>query len=212
MRVLRATFAAGVAALLGLSASGAGAQTLEPPRHRQGYYMALGVQALGLKSWEEGESLGTWGGVGQTIRLGQLLTRRFGLGLQIDFGGAAGRAQKASLFGLGFEAQWEILNHLSLRGGGGISVVQLAYDDEALNDELRGTAGAGYFLGLGYDWFPFKSRLTGGFALTPMFQLRVIPSSPVDAIVGIIGVELGYWTGLPRNQLDLPEGEAYRKP
>ena len=62
---------------------------LELPRHRQGYYLALGNYALVTQTWEDGDSLGTWVGTGLTIRMGQMMTRRFGLGLQIDFGGSS---------------------------------------------------------------------------------------------------------------------------
>jgi hypothetical protein len=89
--------------------------------------------------------------------------------------------------------------------------VQLTYDDDELNDGLRGSAGGGYFLGLGYDWFPQRARLTGGLALSPVFQIRIIPGDPVSAFTGILGVEVGWWTGLSRNQLELPESEAYKK-
>jgi hypothetical protein len=29
--------------------------------------------------------------------------------------------------------------------------------------------------------------------------------------MGLIGVQLSYWTGLPRNQLDLPPSEAFQR-
>ena len=66
-------------------------------------------------------------------------------------------------------------------------------------------------LGLSYDWFPFKRRLTGGFAVTPMVQARLIPGDDVKGMVFLFGVDLTWWTGLPNNQLDLPAAEAFKK-
>lgn len=199
-----------IASVIAAAAAPAHAQTLEAPRHRQGYYLALGIHGAVTHNWEDGRALGLWGGSASTLRIGQLLTRRFGLGLQIDFGGTARGHEKAGFGGLAVEAQWEILSNLSARAGVGLAVVQLS-DDRDQDAPLRGTVGAGYFLGLGYDYFPGKSRLTGGFSLTPLCQVRIIPSDPVSAIVGVVGVELGWWTGLPRNQLELPPSEAFKR-
>jgi hypothetical protein len=183
---------------------------LELPRHRQGYYLAIGNYALVTQTWEKGNSLGTWVGRGVSIRMGQMMTRRFGLGLQIDFGSSADGPQHASVTGLSMAAQWELLHNFAVHGGVGLGVLQLT-DDRDPDAELRGAVGSGYFLGLSYDWFPFKRRLTGGFAVTPMVQARLIPGSDVDGLVFLFGVDLTWWTGLPNNQLDLPPAEAFKK-
>src|SRR5688572_10120173 len=151
---------------------------LELPRHRQGYYLAIGNHLLMTQSWEDGDSLGAWLGTGLTIRLGQMMTRRFGLGLQIDFGGSSDGPNHGSVFGLSMAAQWELLHNFAAHGGVGLGVLQLT-DDRDPDAELRGAVGSGYFVGLSYDWFPFKRRLTGGFAVTPMVQARLIPGDEV---------------------------------
>ena len=183
---------------------------LELPRHRQGYSLAIGNYALLTQTWDDGDSLGTWVGSGLSIRMGQMMTKRFGLGLEIDFGGSANGPEKASVFGLSMAAQWELLRNFAVHGGVGLGVLQLT-DDRDPDAELRGAVGSGYFLGLSYDWFPFKRRLTGGFAVTPMVQARLIPGDEIKGMVFLFGVDLTWWTGLPNNQLDLPPAEAFKK-
>jgi hypothetical protein len=201
--------AAAAAALAGL-APAAHAQDLEPPRARQGYYASLHLQGLMNYSREDGESLGPAFGAGYTLRLGQMVTRRFGLGLQIDTGTSKKGHDLASLVGLGVAAQWEVATNLALHGGLGLGVASVIDQDDK-KAERRGTAGSEYFLGISYDWVPNKSRLTGGWAIIPMLQTRLIPGDDFKAFVVTLGVGLGYWTGLPRNQLELPESDAYKR-
>lgn len=186
------------------------AQDLEPPRHRQGYYVSVGGYSALNYNREKGDGLGVWSGGAGSLRLGQLITRRLGLGLAIESGGTSGKGQNASLFGLGVEGHVAIVDNLALQAGAGIGVVSLS-DPSEKDAELRGTFGTWWALGIGYDWFPFKSRQTGGFSVRPTVQLRFVPGETVDSGVAFLGVELGYWTGLPRNQLDLPAGEAWKK-
>jgi hypothetical protein len=190
------------------AAQPAAAQVLEAPRARQGYYLSLGYHLALDKNWEDTRDWGVWRGADLTLRAGQLLTRRFGLGLQIHSGSTKGEGQTASLFGLGVEAQFELVRQLTLRGGAGLDVVSIATAAGG-DDKLRGTVGSGYFLGLSYDWF-FTRRLTGGWAVTPVVQTRFVPGTTTTAFIGTIGVEITYWTGLPRNQLDLPPSEAFK--
>jgi hypothetical protein len=186
------------------------AQTLEAPRGRQGYYLGLGGHGALSRSWEEGraDSLG-FGGVG-TLRLGQKVGRRLGFGLQIDMGSSAGDGQRATLGGLSMAAQWELVGNLAVHGGVGIGFVSL--DDTRITDEdTRGGGGAYYLLGASYDWFPRRQRLTGGWSLAPTVQVRLLPGDDLTAGALFAGIDLLYWSGLPRHQLDLPHGQAYQK-
>ena len=205
-----AVIAGVVSAALPARADAPQAIVLELPRHRQGYYLAIGNYGLVTQTWEDGRNLGAWVGTGLSIRMGQMMTKRFGLGLQIDFGGSADGPEKASVFGLSMAAQWELLHNFAVHGGVGLGVLQLT-DDRDPDAELRGAVGTGYFLGLSYDWFPFKRRLTGGFAVTPMVQARLIPGDEVRGMVYLFDVDLTWWTGLPNNQLDLPPAEAFKR-
>ncbi|HET6279547.1 MAG TPA: hypothetical protein VFH73_01220 [Polyangia bacterium] len=183
---------------------------LELPRRRQGYYLALGLAGLGTQTWDHGKSLGVWPGSAFRFRMGQLLTRRFGLGLQIDSGSAAKGDDRATVVGVSLAAQWELFNNFALHAGTGLGVVSLSNVNEP-NADLRGGYGAGYFLGATYDWFPSAGRRSGGWALCPFIQARFIPTENVKTLATTFGIEVTYWTGLPDNQLQLPESEAYKR-
>src|SRR4051794_28595828 len=159
-----------VTVLLATFAGAAQAQDLEPPRARQGYYAAVGVHGFVDQNWEDGKAKGAWVGRETSIRIGQMITRRFGLGLQLDFGAGSKKGEMASLFGLGLAAQLEIASDFALHGGIGLGIASLV-DENDKKAERRGTAGSEYFLGASYDWVPNKSRLTGGWAIIPMFQV-----------------------------------------
>ncbi len=184
------------------------AQTLlEEPRHRQGYYVSLGL-ALGIDhNWQDGESQGTLPAQLFSLRLGQLLTRRFGLGLLIDGGGGKKGSRQASLFALGLEAQWELARDLAVHGAAGLAAVGVK-DQSDPDAKLEGPAGAGYTLWVSYDRF-LGARRTGGWALTPVAGARLVPSGSDVALVGMVGLQLTYWTGLRREQLVLPPNEAW---
>jgi hypothetical protein len=136
-----------------------------------------------------------------------MVTRRFGLGLQIHSGGTRGQGQRAALFGLGVEGQWELARHLAIRGGVGLDTVSITTVAGG-DDSARGTVGSGYSLGVSYDWF-FTRGQSGGWAVTPVAQARYVPGD-TQVLVGTVGVELSWWSGLPRNQLELPPSEAFK--
>jgi hypothetical protein len=197
-----------VSTLLALAlAAPARAQTLETPRRRQGYYVTLGLALAYDHNWQDGVSQGTLGGSLLSLRLGQLVTRRFGLGLRLDSGGAAKGPRKAQMGGLAVEAQWELVNNLAVHGTAGLGVVSLT-DDRDDDGKLHGVAGAGYTVWLSYDKF-FGQRRTGGWALAPMAGVRLVPSTTATALVGLIGLDFSWWSGLPREQLLLPPNEAW---
>jgi len=208
----RTLLVAAVAAGLLIASAGerrAEAQSIEPPSAHQGYYVGVGYQVSAVKVWEDNYSFGVWRGAELSLRFGQLVTRRFGLGLQFHFGSAKGDAQTASLFGMELEAQWELVRNLVIHAGAGVDTLSIRADGVP-NASLRGTAGSGYILGLGYSWF-FTHRLTGGWAATPRLEARYVPGDTSSAFIGTIGVELCWWSGLPRNQLELPPSEAFKK-
>jgi hypothetical protein len=205
-----------LAAVVGLAAVGQGSKIalaeeavlLESPRSRQGYYVAFGFHEALSYNIENGKTLDLMTGLTTTLRLGQMFMPRVGVGLNIDLGGASGDGQTASLAGLGLGGQLEVLTNLSLHASVGLGLVALSHPDDD-DGELRGVVGAAYTLGLTYDWFPWK-RQTGGWAVTPGVQLRAVPGD-TDAYAAFLGVELTYWSGLPRNQLDLGTNEAYQR-
>jgi len=199
--------AAALAAWIAAAAPPAAADgLLEAPRNRQGYYLSLGGRATISYGREDGESIGPYNGFTTAIRLGQMITRKLGAGLSIDAGGASGDGETTTLFGLGLAGQVELATNLAVHASVGLGVVSIDDPDE---DELRGAVGAAYSLGASYDWFPF-SKGSGGFAITPTLMVRAVPSTDVDAFMVFFGVDLSYWSGLPKNQLDLPPDKAFR--
>jgi hypothetical protein len=183
---------------------------LEPPAPRQGYYLSLGLLQGIAHNWDDGDSLGTWPGSGFSLRFGQKLTRRFGLGLQIYAGGSKKDDEQGGLSGLLLEGEMQLGARVALHAGGGLGVVQFK-DDSIENEELRGAYGAQYVLGVSYAFFPYKRRWSGGLSLTPVLQVRGLAEDAGSTLSVMLGLEVGWWTGLPRNQLDLPPSEAFER-
>src|SRR5260370_31555045 len=171
---MRVRWAAAVAlALLAIAAGGrAGAQELEAPRPRQGYYASLGVFGLATETRENGAWLGPWDGVNGAVRVGQLVTRRFGLGMTVELGRAAGEGQTATVIGIGPEASVAVAGNLALRGGIGLGIVRLHDPGDPFESSTRGVTGARFALGASYDLFLTRKERSGGLALTPSVQLR----------------------------------------
>jgi hypothetical protein len=40
---------------------------------------------------------------------------------------------------------------------------------------------------------------------------RLVPGDDMDAVIATFGLEFTYWTGLPKDQLDLPLDQAYSR-
>lgn len=203
---------AGLALLVGIVClrGSASAQTLEPPGPRQNYYLSLGFHGGVIQTWEDDESLGAWFTRLTTIRVGQMLTRRLGLGLQILTGYSARGEEYSTTLGLGVEGQVALTGRLAVNGGLALGVLQL-HDKRVMNEELRGAFGAEYSLGASYDFFPYKRKLSGGLGLAPIVQVRFLPGDEATTISVLAGLHVSWWTGLPRNQLDLPPGEGYER-
>jgi hypothetical protein len=189
---------------------------LEPPGLHQGYYVALGGYGLSTINWEEGDQLnGAWFGTGKALRFGQMVTRKLGLGIAFDWGDtegeANGRKQTSSIGALSLEGQWMPIDRFSLLAGTGVGFAQFEYK-KILPDEpetLRGGAGAMFLLGASYDFFPYRKPLSGGLALSPSVRLRYMPTETADMVGIFFGVDITWWTGLPKNQLDLPPDRAF---
>ncbi|MFH0899252.1 MAG: hypothetical protein V2A73_01355, partial [Pseudomonadota bacterium] len=201
--------------LVGLTAAPttAAAQELQAPRPRQGYYVTLGTHGTVERTSEEGDALELSNGWTTTIRLGQLISNRrgLGLGLLFDFGTASGSdQQQSSMTGIGLAAQVEVAANLALHGAVGFAVLTID-DRREQDDPLRGTYGAAYTVGLTYDWFFTNRQRSGGWAVTPTLFVRWLPGDNISSVAGFLGLELSYWTGLPKNQLSLPDAQAYSR-
>jgi len=188
---------------------------LEPPLPRQGYFFDLGVYGLAFAPVEDGDSYGIWPGQAFAFRAGQMVTRQFGLALAIELGGASGegggRDQTGFMAGLAIEAQYVFLDRLALFGGVGVGFVQLDYDQLQPDEEetTRGVGGSYFAAGISYAFFPYKNDTSGGLSIGPSLRVRHVPGEDTRATAILLGVDFTWWTGLPKNQLDLPLDEAF---
>ena len=182
---------------------------LEPPRARQGYWIGFGFYGMAANYIEQGHDHGIYTGYGYTFRIGQLITERLGLGLLYESAGSMlGMMKKGNdkggLGGLILEGDATVWRNLSVHGGFGIGYVYTR-DNTALDTSLRGGAGSYMTLGLMYDFFPWRKRLTGGWAVTPTVDFRVMPDGNIHAYTLVAGVQVIRWSGLADNMLILPE-------
>ena len=203
-----ALLAAFLAAVAG--ARPAAAQELEPPRPRQGYYVAAGLLGSVQHITDDGDRLGFWPGPAFSLRLGQLLTRRYGLGFQLDLAGGSKGGETSSAIGLGVGGQMVLVGNLALHAVLGLGVVSATRTD-GNEEELRGAYGAAYTLGLSWDFIPRDCAQSGGWALTPLVLARAVPGDPLTAWSGMLGMEVTWWSGLPRNQQEIPLERAFER-
>ena len=124
------------------------------------------------QNWDDGDRLDIAPSSKFTLRTGQLLTPRLGLGLIVESGGSKKDQIQAGLFGLGIEGHVALVKNLALRGSVSLGVLQIK--DDADPDDLKGTYGAQYGVGLSYDFFPTSFQGSGGFAITPTIDVRAL--------------------------------------
>jgi len=189
--------------------SGDARSLLEMPRARQGYWIGFGFYGIASNLIEDGHDHGIYSGWGYTFRIGQLITERLGLGLLYESAGSImgsikKKNDKGGLGGLILEGNATLWRNLSAHGGFGIGYIYVS-DKTALDTSLRGGAGSYLTLGLMYDFFPWRKRLTGGWAITPTLDFRVMPDGNIHAYTFLAGVQLIRWSGLSDNMLILPE-------
>ena len=177
---------------------------LEEPRSRQGYWIGFGASGVDLQAWEKGHR-NTYSGYTGTFRIGQLITKRLGLGLLVDYIGGIGKgSDKGSIDGLTLEGSCLVWRNLSVHAGFGLGVVLLK-DSSALDPSTRAGGGSYFLVGASYDIFPLKKKLTGGWAITPVVDLHGSPDGSIHFLALLAGLQLTWWSGLPDNMLRLPE-------
>jgi hypothetical protein len=180
------------------------AQTLEQPRARQGYWIGVGLVNVASHLTEEGTNRGVYTGTGLTFRVGQLLTERLGLGLLIEMGTIKKGSDQGMVGGLTMEGSATVWRGLSAHTGVGLGFVY-ATDQSSQDKSMRGGAGSYFLAGVSYDFYPWRKRLTGGWAITPTVDLRVMPDGNIHAYTMFAGLQVVWWSGLPRQMLILPE-------
>jgi hypothetical protein len=177
---------------------------LEEPFARQGYWIGLGVSRAEAQLNEEGKNRGFYGGQAYAFRLGELVTRRLGIGMLLEYGSIQKGSDQGHIVGLTMEGSCTLWRNLSIHSGFGVGAVYVS-DKKALDTSLRGGGGSYLLLGTSYDFFPWRRRLTGGWSITPSVDFRVMPDGNMHALAILAGAQIMWWSGLARNMLALPE-------
>ncbi len=207
------------ALLLALVASApvtASAQDLLKPAARQGFYIGGGLrQALLTASDDDIGNLGLFLGGGFTLRFGQVVNDKLGIGLAINNAGGSNDDWAGGFGALSLEMQLTPLpgEDFAIRGsigvgGGGVTRAE----GEERDDDPPGAFGAVYTLGVSYELFPWyepDKYETGGFAFTGFLEGILFPGG--DLVTGgvMLGLEVTYWFGFQKNRLDLPPEAAF---
>jgi hypothetical protein len=181
------------------AARGARAQTLREPEARQGFYVSAAAGANLLAAWDQGQRDSTAAGLAYTLRFGEMLTERWGLGLALEGGSGARAGVTTQIVGLTLEAQARLWRHLAAHAGLGAGAAS-AKDPLRVGDETHGTYGTLLTAGLGYDAFVTR-RPSGGWAITPACELRAVPGGDVSALAAVLTVGVSWWSGLPAREL-----------
>jgi hypothetical protein len=207
------------ALLLALAASApvtASAQELLKPAARQGFYIGGGLrQALLTSSDDDIGNLGLFLGGGFTLRFGQVVNDKLGIGLAINNAGGSNDEWAGGFAALSLEMQLTPLpgEDFAIRGsigvgGGGVTRAE----GEERDNDPPGAFGAVYTLGVSYELFPWyepDKYETGGFAFTGFLEGILFPGG--DLVTGgvMLGLEVTYWFGFQKSRLDLPPDAAF---
>jgi hypothetical protein len=185
------------------------AQELVLPNQVQGYYLGLNLQgSMHIYRNPDDQWSTPWFGGGGSLRAGQNIFRWLDIGIA---GGATVVATDdwyALIGRLQLEAQLRPTESLFARigvGAGGIDFTRTKKNKK----KIIGQFGGAYSIGIGYDFFPSDQHGSGGLAITPIVGVDFLPGNEIVSISTWIGVEITWWSGLPKNRLILPETEVY---
>ncbi len=180
------------------------------PGPRQGYWIGVGYGGIANLNFQtEGPDTKTLVGSGGHLRIGQMITEWFGMGLQFGGGAAENDRFDTSFGGVMLDAQLVVVDHLAVHAGvgaGGLAATDHVDEDAG----LLGTGGGFYMAGLSYDWFPFWDEGSGGLSLSPQAQVQYLPGNLFEAYVFVVSLDIIWWTGLEKNKLELDIDEAYK--
>src|SRR5262245_18146419 len=108
-----------------LISGSAAAQSMEMPRAREGYYVALGAGGEMASMNDDGERHSLVG-MGESLRVGQTITPHLGFGLRVDLSGGTSDDYEGGGGGVSLEAQWRIVGDLAVNVGAGFGFASLA--------------------------------------------------------------------------------------
>jgi hypothetical protein len=186
-----------------------GASELEPPRARQGYYLSLGAHGAWARAVDSEEGVrAALLGPGGALRVGQALASWFDLGIGFGLSGVFDDDYRVLLGHVSIEAQLRPLDHGFVRLGVGMGFADVTRRRKGI-EPLLGRYGEAWRVGVGWDFFPGHQGGSGGLSLTPVAWFEAGPGAEFHTLAAGIGLEIAWWTGLARNELDLPLDEAF---
>lgn len=195
-----------------LLASGpAGADLLSTPDPMQGYYFGIGAVGTGsLVYSDETAWLSPFFGPGGSLHIGQGITDNLALGINAVTSFEINEDRTLLVGQFGIELKWRFYSGFFVRPAFGFGFSDPTRRKSGLEKITPGVAGS-YSVELGFDYFAktFKHK-SGGLALTPLVFVNAKNGTGMTAFQWGIGFEITVWTGLPKNQLNLPMNEAYQ--
>jgi len=190
---------------------------LREPGPKQGYFIGGGLRSGVLVVGNpELEGLGAFTGVGGALRFGEMALPWLGFGgvAHAFFGSNDGFDMNYGAFSM--EAQVAPFEKLDLAArlavGPFLQNVTRQNEALALEDDPDQGFGAIISTGLSWDLFPFYDRDgygSGGFAVSLYADGQFLLGSDFKSGGAFLGLEIGYFFGLPKNKLQLPLEEAY---
>lgn len=185
---------------------------LEKPAPRQGYYFSLGAHAaLAGHDARDVGWMGPWPALGGAFRTGQAILPWLDVGIGFGAAGSFDDGYVAALYRLSIEAQIRPIDHLFVRIYGGFGATDVSRRMKGL-DKIVGRVGGTYGAALGWEFYPGRDpKRSGGFAVAPYAWFEASPDPGFATLMGGIGIEITWWTGLEKNALVLPDDEAFAK-
>ena len=181
---------------------------LQKPEPRQGHYVALGLHFTGARVNDSGRGVrGPTFGEGYSLRLGERITPWLDLGIAFAYGRTYGR--EAWSYGrLTVHGQFYPQKHTFVHTGFGFGAA--GGTDLEDPDFDRGRFGDVYTAGVGYNHYLSPDDQSGGWVVTPVLSGEYHRDNLFPSTALWFGLEISYWTGIPKRQLDLDIERAYR--
>jgi hypothetical protein len=162
-----------------------------------------------VSAMADDEGRGTRGpspGYGFTLRMGESVTDSFDLGIAFTWGEVGGDGDM--IFGrLTVHSQYQLGGQFYALGGFGFAGVGGPDHEDPFYD--RGSFGDVYLLGLGRNFYLSDAHTSGGWVLSPVMTVELLPHDGFRTGILWIGLEISSWSGLTRDKLDLPTNQAY---
>ena len=186
------------------------AAELVKPELKQGYYFTL-MPVGELVFVDSKENYGPWPSAGGHLRMGEALNRWVDLGLTGGFSAAKGDDLRLLHGHFGMDATFKPTRFLALGFQAGMGFADFTRQKKGM-EKVIGRFGATYGFTVAYDFFPGSRSnpyQSGGLSLTPVAGVHIGPGSATSVYSVFIGISVSWWTGLPKNRLDLPVDQAF---